>query len=86
MAEAGTIAERVRRIVGQTIPPHRAFGDASRLHHDLGLDDLDRLCIGLLIEDEFGHYPPDEALENCQTVADLIAMVEQQFPAWKEAA
>lgn len=80
------VATKVRQIVGHSIAPNKAFGDASRLHHDLGLDDLDRLCIGLLIEDEFGHYPPDEALERCETVADLIAMVEQQFPAWKEAA
>lgn len=47
----------------------------SKLVDDLGLDSLDGVEIAMGIEDELSIEIPDEAVENCKTVQDVIDAV-----------
>lgn len=43
----------------------------------LGLDSLDRLDLTLMLEEKFGISLPDRDMGRCQTVADVVALVER---------
>ena len=46
-----------------------------KLVEDLGFDSLDRIELGIVIEDEFGIEVEDSVLKEIATVRDVINMV-----------
>lgn len=76
MTNHTTIEQRVIRCISRStgIPVSEITAD-SHLEGDLVLDSLDRLSVVVDVEDEFGVELPDEALENIETVRELVAML-----------
>ena len=50
----------------------------SLIKKDLGADSLDILQLLMRIEDQYGIVIPDQALAKFETVADVVAYLEQQ--------
>ena len=76
MTNHTTIEQRVIRCISRsTGTPVSEITADSRLEGDLDLDSLDRQSVVMDIEDEFGVELPDDALENVETVHDLVAML-----------
>ena len=50
----------------------------SLIKKDLGADSLDILQLLMRIEDQYGIVIPDQALAKFDTVADVVAYLEQQ--------
>jgi acyl carrier protein len=53
--------------------------DSSNLEDDLGYDDLDKVELSMMIEDELGIEMPDEDLDKIKTVGDLIGYVKSKL-------
>jgi acyl carrier protein len=49
----------------------------TRLRADLGMDSLDCYELAYAMEEEFGLLLPDDAVNNCETIADVIALLER---------
>ena len=76
MTNHTTIEQRVIRCISRsTGAPVSEITADSRLEGELDLDSLDRLNVVMDVEDEFGVELPDEALENIETVRELVAML-----------
>lgn len=76
MTNHTTIEQRVIRCISRsTGTPVSEITADSRLEGDLDLDSLDRLSVVMDVEDEFGVELPDDALENVETVHELVAML-----------
>lgn len=76
MTNHTTIEQRVIRCISRsTGTPVSEITADSRLDGDLDLDSLDRQSVVMDIEDEFGVELPDDALENVETVHELVAML-----------
>ena len=76
MTNHTTIERRVIRCISRsTGTPVSEITADSRLEGDLDLDSLDRQSVVTDIEDEFGVELPDDALENVETVHELVAML-----------
>lgn len=76
MTNHTTIEQRVIRCISRsTGTPVSEITADSRLEGDLDLDSLDRQSVVTDIEDEFGVELPDDALENVETVHELVAML-----------
>lgn len=76
MTNHTTIEQRVIRCISRfTGTPVSEITADSRLEGDLDLDSLDRQSVVMDIEDEFGVELPDDALENVETVHELVAML-----------
>lgn len=76
MTNHTTIEQRVIRCISRsTGTPVSEITADSRLKGDLDLDSLDRQSVVMDIEDEFGVELPDDALENVETVHELVAML-----------
>jgi long-chain acyl-CoA synthetase len=56
--------------------PVTAITPAARLSSDLNLDSLQRVELLGVIEEEFGTYVPDEALDPEATVGELMAIID----------
>ena len=50
----------------------------SLIKKDLGADSLDILQLLMRIEDQYGIVIPDQALAKFETVADVVAYLDQQ--------
>lgn len=76
MTNHTTIEQRVIRCISRStgIPVSQITAD-SHLEGDLVLDSLDRLSVVMDVEDEFDVDLPDEALENIETVRELVALL-----------
>ena len=76
MTNHTTIEQRAIRCISRsTGTPVSEITADSRLEGDLDLDSLDRQSVVTDIEDEFGVELPDDALENVETVHELVAML-----------
>ena len=53
--------------------------DGSNLEDDLGYDDLDKVELCMMVEDEFGIDMPDEDVDKIKTVSDLIGYVKSKL-------
>ena len=74
MTNHTTIEQRVIRCISRsTGTPVSEITADSRLEVDLDLDSLDRLSVVMDVEDEFSVELPDDALENVETVRELVA-------------
>ena len=67
-----TILAKQLRLAPEKITPE------SRIMKDLGADSLDILQLLMRIEDQYGIVIPDQALAKFETVADVVAYLEQQ--------
>jgi acyl carrier protein len=77
-----TIREMCAKVL--LVPPDGVVPEA-RLIADLEADSLDIVELEDKLEDEFGIKPPDQWLRPAETVADVIALVEEHLAA-KQAA
>jgi long-chain acyl-CoA synthetase len=76
-AAAATDEERLAEMIaGIGRLPSSAVVPAARLSSDLNLDSLQRVELLGVIEEEFGTYVPDEALDPEATVFELMAIVD----------
>lgn len=68
----------VRNILAEyTGLPQSAITDESNLEYDLGLDSLELADLMMQFENEFGIVIPDQDLQHLETVAKVVAYVEQ---------
>ena len=67
-----TILAKQLRVAAEKITPE------SKIMKDLGADSLDILQLLMRIEDQYGIVIPDQALAKFETVADVVAYLEQQ--------
>ena len=76
MTNHTTIEQRVIRCISRStgIPVSEITAD-SHLEGDLVLDSLDRLSVVMDVEDEFSVELSDDALENVETVRELVALL-----------
>lgn len=64
-------------IVQLGLPPKTVLLGQENIENDLGADSLDTIELIMLIEDEFGIEVPDHAVDNVDTVEDLIDCVKE---------
>lgn len=78
--------DRIRQIVAEELnrPLDEVTADKD-LFADLGGDDLDRINLVFLIEDEFKVAISDEDMFDLRTVGDLVKLAER-VPRHREAA
>jgi acyl carrier protein len=53
----------------------------SNLARDIGLDSLDTVELGMGLEEQFGVELPESEIENVESVADLVDLVERKLVA-----
>ena len=69
----------VRTVLAKQLrKPEDIIKPESRIIEDLGADSLDILQLLMRIEDQYGIVIPDQALAKFETVADVVAYLEQQ--------
>ena len=68
----------VRAHLAQHRPAHLIpdIGEESSFEHDLRCDAIDMVCISLEAEDAFSLRMPPERFEDCETVEDLVGLVQ----------
>lgn len=72
-----TIRNRTMEIVSNHLGmPRDHVSIASRLREDLGADSIDRIEIGMLVEDAFGIHVSDEEIEALTTIQSLTDLIE----------
>jgi acyl carrier protein len=78
-----SLATKVRNVVaGHFGIEADRLADDARLHDDLGADWLDRLELMIVIEDQVPEIEiNDEAIEQIETVGDLMRVIEDTGPA-----
>lgn len=59
---------------------HPVITPATHLGDELQLDSLDRVQLGIRIEQDLAIEIPDTELGQWRTVADVVACVERQLP------
>lgn len=76
MTEEDDIAERVRKVIGDTlcVEPDKVVETASIID-DLDADSLDTVCVVMALEEEFGIEIPDDEADAAITVGDAIKIV-----------
>ena len=73
-----SLQERVRNLISDHLGvPIERVTDTASLIDDLGTDSLDRVELIMACEEEFGIEIPDDNLENVQTPADVIRLIER---------
>jgi acyl carrier protein len=71
-----SIRDRLVNIIADVISCERAtVKDTKSLRDDLGMDDLDENDLQMAIEEEFGIELSDQALDEVQTVKDLLDVI-----------
>lgn len=55
----------------------REFKSSDSLEEDLGMDSLDSVELGMLLEDAFGVELPEDATEDWTSVGDVVSAVEK---------
>ena len=86
MTAAGTIAERVERVVVEQLGLGAGqYSPSASFMVDLGADSLDAFELALSVEEEFGVEVDDDTLESWKTPADMVAWLEARQKAWLEA-
>ena len=69
--------EKIREIVCEQLQIEEDLVTAdSDLFDELGADSLDIVDIVMTLEDEFMQEIPDEALENFNTIEDIVAFYD----------
>ena len=72
-----TTAEIVKSLIAEQIGVDvEGVTDEKRRVADLGFDSLDDIEVLMALEDEFGIAIADEEAEPCETVAQIVALVE----------
>lgn len=72
------VATIIRSTLVNTRTMLPAITDETSFARDLRCDPVDMVCIEIAVSDAFGVELPACQLENCETVADLAALVERQ--------
>ncbi len=76
--------DTVRKIASEhSDEPIESITSESELKHDLGMDSLDIIELGLKIDTEFLIEIPDKELEAIKTVGDMVAYIEHATPLQK---
>ena len=71
--------EKVQAILAKQLRKDPAIiTPETRIKRDLGADSIDILQLLMRIEDQYGIVIPDQALAKFETVADVVAYLEQQ--------
>lgn len=72
-----TTAERTRQVIADIAGcVIEQAADDKDLTKDLGLDSLDRYEMAIELEIKFGIWITNEEVEPCNTVAQIVALVE----------
>lgn len=67
---------RVAKVVADVAGvPEKSLKPTMRLFEDLQLDSLDAVELGMAIEEEFGVDIPEDALDNVETVQNVVELV-----------
>lgn len=77
-----TTADRVKQIIADEADCNiTQVTDEKHLEHDLRLDSLDRYELTMALEDEFGIEISDDEGAPCNTVTQIVALVERKVEA-----
>jgi acyl carrier protein len=68
--------ERVNEILQDHLGSDVTFSSESDLLHDLGLDSLEQVELGLKLEKDFNIKIPIKDLRSCVTVGEVIQLVQ----------
>lgn len=71
------IASRVEQIIRQQTGCDEALTSETDLLNDLGIDSLELVELGLVVEKAFGTKLPRAEVRRCVTVGELTQLVEQ---------
>lgn len=66
----------VHKIINDTHSQSEEFGDESELINDLNFDGLDFVNLAMTLEEELGIDFTDEQAMQCETVGDVVNVVE----------
>ena len=78
---------RIHEIIRAEISDHVRRSPAPEIHSDadltadLAMDALDRCCVTVAMDEEFGIMIPDSAMEGWETVADIERTIQQMVGA-----
>jgi acyl carrier protein len=77
-----TTAEKVKALIIEQlgVDEDEVTPDA-RFDDDLGCDSLDSIELLMACEEEFGLEIPDEAIETCPRVKDMVEYIDQRLAA-----
>lgn len=74
-----TTAERTRQLISEQIGAEiSAITDDKHRVSDLGMDSLDDIELVMALEDEFFIEISDEDAEQCNTVGEIVALVQSK--------
>lgn len=73
---------RIRDLILAELASAHLFRAAPEVYPDsrlteMGVDDLDRLCLAMNLEEAFGFEVSDDDAAGWNTVADIVALVER---------
>jgi acyl carrier protein len=70
--------QRIQKVIGEQFGYVADFITPEKnLVSDLGADSLDQIELVMALEDEFGLEIEDHRAEQCDTVADVFALIEE---------
>lgn len=76
-----TVVKKTKRIIAETLGVDESqLTYNTHLVNDLGADSLDVVELVSILEKEFGVSIPDEKIEGCHTVGQLIECFESMKP------
>ena len=73
-----TTESRIKSIIAESLGVEllEVEGKDAHLENDLGADSMDRIELGMIIEEEFGIEIPDAVCSGFETVGDVVRYVE----------
>lgn len=84
---ANDLQDRIRRVITNiTNIPAEKIGENTSFRKDLGIDSLSLLEIGVDVDYEFRLGLPEQRFQGIDTLAQTVALVEQELAARPRAA
>lgn len=70
------VVARVEKIISVQVGSDADLSPETHLQDDLGMDSLERVELGIELENEFGIELPDADVRRCATLGDIAQLVQ----------
>lgn len=75
-----TTFDKVQKIVVEHLGvDHSKAVEGARIYDDLGADSLDAIELIMAVEEEFKIEIPDDDAEKCDTIGDIVKLVDKKM-------